>query len=232
VRILVVEDEEVAAARLVRLTRTVLGNRLLSLDQVSSLAEAEDHITSHAIDLLFLDLNLSGRDGFELLNRAAAAPFQTIIVSAQHDQALRAFEYGVTDFVAKPYDEKRLRQALQRFAHRETTLRERLRYLAVRKGQRIVPIPLTEVLYIQGADDYSEIHCADGSRHLHSKSLSALEQILPARFQRVHRSYIVNSVKINTLRSEPGSRYFACLVTGAEIPISRARFKDLKNSML
>ena len=183
-------------------------------------------------DLLFLDLNLNGRDGFRVLNMAVAAPFQTIIVSAQHDQALRAFEYGVTDFVAKPYDENRLRQAIQRATSREGALRARLRYLAVKKGAEIIPITLRDVLFAKGADDYTEIHCADGSQHLHNKTLNALQHLLPDHFQRVHRSYIVNTKMVESYRSEPGSRYILRLVGGQEIPVSRTRFRELKNTMM
>jgi len=188
VRLVVVEDEEVAAGRLIRLTEKILGPGQFSVTHKTTLEDALEHLEHHIVDLLFLDLNLDGRDGFRLLSLAAAGAFQTIIVSAQHDQALRAFEYGVTDFVAKPYDENRLRQAIQRVTSREDFLKGRLRYLAVRKGAEILPIAVADVVFAQGADDYTEIHCGDGSKPLHNKTLSALEHLLPAQFQRVHRS--------------------------------------------
>ena len=71
-------------------------------------------IKEQSIDLLFLDLNLNREDGYELLEEVAAESFHTIIVSAYKDRAIRAFEYGVLDFVAKPYTEERLSLAIQR----------------------------------------------------------------------------------------------------------------------
>ena len=230
-RIVVVEDEEIITRRLGRLIRKVLGDRITALDSASTLSGAVDLLDGARIDVVFLDLNLHGQDGFDLLEGAASRSFQTIVVSAKQDQALRAFEFGVTDFIPKPFDEARVRQALDRVTQREPLLRRRLKYLAVRKAGQVVPISLEEVLYIQGADDYSEIHCHDGSQHLHDKRLRDLEQLLPEPFERVHRSYIVNLTRVRAYLSKPGSRYFLELMNGKELPVSRSRYRELKSRM-
>ncbi len=230
-RIVVVEDEEVIARRLERLIRKALGDRVAAFHSAATLDDAMQLLDQERIDVLFLDLNLHGQDGFELLGGVASRSFQTIVVSAQHDQALRAFQFGVTDFIPKPFDEARLRQALGRLTQREPSLRQRLKYLAVRKAGRILPIPLDDVLYVQGADDYSELHCLDGARHLHDKTLRDLERLLPDSFQRVHRSYIVSIPRVQAYRSKPGSRYFVELTNGEEVPVSRAKYRELKNRM-
>ena len=89
-RIAIVEDEAMVARRLERMIGAILSN--CSIRVAPTLHEALDLIRATPIDVLFLDLNLNGRDGFRLLEEAAAAPFQTIVVSAHHDQALRAFD--------------------------------------------------------------------------------------------------------------------------------------------
>ena len=229
--IVVVEDEEVAAGRLLRLARRILGEDLVSSIHVPSLEEARTYFNRDnrgPIDLLFLDLNLHGRDGFRLLSECTAEPFQTIIVSAQHDQALRAFEYGVTDFVPKPYDEERLRLAIRRARYGARAATGRLKVLNVKVKNEIVPVRLETLLFIKGADDYSELHCNDGITHLHRKSLSVLARLLPDHFDRVHRSYIVNTRVVEAYGSEPGSRYFVRLTTGTRLPVSRGRFKELR----
>jgi DNA-binding LytR/AlgR family response regulator len=230
-RVAVVEDEEIGASRLIRLLGRILGDGLASVLRAGSLEEARERLAARPVDLLFLDLNLHGDDGFRLLGEAAAEPFQTIVVSARHDQALRAFEFGVTDFVAKPYDEERLRLAIRRATERDESMRSRLKYLAVRRGPAIIPVPLDAVVAIRGADDYSELICRDGSRHLHGKSLRALLHLLPGHFERVHRSYIVDMRAIESLRAAPGGRHVLRLAAGGEIPVGRARFKDLRNRM-
>ena len=151
-------------------------------------------------DLLFLDLNLNGLDGFRLLEEAAASPFQTVVVSAHHDQAVRAFDYGVADFVAKPWTSERLRVAVERAtSHRAAP--GRARCVVVRKGRELRTIRVDDIVFIRGADDYSELHLADASVHLHEKSLTALESLLPAGFARVHRSYIANLQRVRGVRT-------------------------------
>jgi two-component system response regulator LytT len=197
VRIAIVEDEAIVARRLERMVRTISGATDVAI--ASTFDAALALIRSRPIDVLFLDLNLNGRDGFALLEEAVASPFQTVVVSAHHEQALRAFEYGVTDFVAKPWSEERLRLAFERTASREP--QRRATTIIVRKGRELRSVPASEIVFVQGADDYSELHLADGSVHLHEKTLSALEALLPQAFLRVHRSYIANLARVRGMRA-------------------------------
>lgn len=230
-RLLIVEDEEIVARRLVRLIESILQSRIESLEHVGTIEDALDAIDERAFDIIFLDLNLDGRDGFRILGTAAAGAFQTIIVSAHADQAIRAFEYGVVDFVPKPFGRERLRKAIDRATRRDATTGEHLRRLAVRKQGEIRFVPIETVLWISGAGDYAEIHCDDGSTHLHDKSLTSLEMILPSRFERVHRSHIADVSRAKRLRSSPGSRYRLQFDNGAEIPVSRTAAAKLRESL-
>lgn len=210
-RIAIVEDEAIVARRLERMVRDILGES--DIDVAPSLAAALDRLR-RPLDLLFLDLNLNGRDGFSLLEEAAASRFQTVVVSAHHEQALRAFDYGVADFVPKPWSEERLRLAIDRATRREP--QGRARTLVVRKGRELRSIPIDEIAYVRGADDYSELHLADGSAHLHEKSLTALEALLPAGFARVHRSFIANLSRVRGVRASA-----LVLVDESLIPLGR-----------
>jgi two-component system response regulator LytT len=231
-RILIVEDEDVVARRLERMLQHLLAERAASIVRMTSVAEAVEWFSSHAIDLLLLDLNLNGRSGFQVLGDAVSRPFHTIIVSAHEEQAIRAFEYGVTDFVPKPFSEARLRKALDRIVEPDQARRESLRYLAVRRSGEVRPVPIEAVVYIRGAGDYAEIRCQDGSTHLHDKSLTALEHLLPSAFVRVHRSFVVNLRLVQKLISKPGSRYALVLNNGERVPVSRARVTALRSLLL
>lgn len=197
-KIAIVEDEAVVARRLERMVREIVGAEA-SVDVAPSLPAARA-LMNRPFDLLFLDLNLGGSDGFQLLEEAAASPFQTVVVSAHHEQAIRAFDYGVADFVAKPWTFERLRTAVGRATSARATP-GRARCVVVRKGRELRTIRVDDLLFIRGADDYSELHLADGSVHLHEKSLTALESLLPAAFARVHRSYIANLSKVRGVRA-------------------------------
>ena len=219
--VLVVEDEEVVARRLARLVRAILGPRLGSLEMATTIEDALEHLRTRSVDLLFLDLVLNGDDGFRVLGEVVAGSFQTIIVSAHANQALVAFEHGVTDFVAKPYTEDRLRQALLRVDQREPALRDRLRVLAVRRHGAVRLLPLASIVRIAAADDYSELHCEDGTTWLHDKTLASLACLLPARFERVHRSHIVDIDRVARWEVAEGTRYHLVLDRGDEVPASR-----------
>lgn len=231
-RVLIVEDEEMVARRLERLLSHLLEERSVTITRVGSIREANERIEEGHVDLLFLDLNLHGKSGFQLLGDVVSRPFQTIIVSAHEEQALRAFEYGVTDFVPKPFTEARLRKAIDRVFVRDESDRAAMRFLAVRRGGDVRPIPIDEVVFIQGAGDYSEIHCQNGSTHLHDKSLTALEHLLPSNFVRVHRSFVANLRYVEKLRSEPGSRYILHMSTGDELMVSRTRVTALRSCLV
>lgn len=219
-RIAIVEDEAIVARRLERMVREIVVD-VDSLEVAPTFHHALD-VIRRPLDLLFLDLNLSGRDGFALLEEAAASSFQTVIVSAHHDQALRAFDYGVRDFVAKPWSAERLRMAIERATMLQTAV-QKARKLVIRKGRELRTIDVTQLLYIRGADDYSELHLADGSLHLHEKTLTALEAMLPETFARAHRSYIVNIARVRGFRASE-----LVLEDESVIPVGRVHRAEIR----
>ncbi len=229
-RIAIIEDEAVVARRLVRMVREIVGEES-SIHVASSMSEGVELIRGHGLDLLFLDLNLQGKDGFELLEEAAAAPSQTIVVSAHFDQAIRAFEYGVADFVPKPWSEDRLRLAIKRATGQEPASDRHAQRLVIRKGRELRTLGIADVVYARGADDYSELHLADGSVHLHEKSLLALERLLPARFMRVHRSFIVDVSRALALRTVESGGLTIALEGERLIPVGRS-YRDAVRSAL
>lgn len=223
-RLLIVEDEALVAQRIERLSRDILGSELELLQVKPTLEAAWHYLHSSPIDLLILDLNLNGKNGFELLEDAVTRSFHTIILSANTDQAIRAFEYGVLDFVPKPFGKERLAKAFARYHQRDTQGEYATKYLAVRQRQGLRLIPITEVSYIQGANNNAILWLDDGTKALHDKSLQQLEQLLPTPFERVHKSYIVNWDKVSGL----GSQYDIYLQNGLKVPISRIKYKALK----
>lgn len=221
-RVAIVEDEAVVARRLERMLRLIAP--VTHLEQAATLDGAVDLIRRRSVDILFLDLNLSGRDGFTLLEEAAAASFATVVVSAHHEQAIRAFDYGVADFVTKPWSEERLRLAVERALARRPA--HRASSVVIRKGQELRAIPTSDIAWVQGADDYAELHLLDGTAHLHEKTLAAMESLLPPIFQRVHRSFIVNVECVRGLRASA-----VVLRDGTTVPVGRV-YRDAVRSVL
>lgn len=227
-RILIVEDEAVVARRIEHFCRRILGARLETVQVCETFDAAQARLVEALIDVLLLDLNLAGQDGMTLLESSVAGSFHTIIVSANTEHALRAFEHGVIDFVAKPFTEERLSRALQRVSAPDGRAPHSARCLAVRKRGRIELIPVDSVIYVQGADDYTELVLSDGRRELHDKSLERLQAVLPPVFERIHKSFLLRMTEVAGIRALEGSRWEAELKNGTRLPVGRTRVQEVK----
>lgn len=227
-RIAVVEDEARVAARLLRMLREILGDELELLRHERTLEAALALVEEMPLDALFLDLNLHGQDGFRLLDAAVAASFHTIVVSAHGERALEAFERGVLDFVPKPYSRERLEKAVERLRSSAKAAGSGAKVLAIRKLGRVDLIEVDRIVHLKGAGNYAEIVLDDGSTHLHDKTLDRLEQLLPERFLRVHRSVILDLHRIESLLTHPGGRYEAQLKDGSTVTVSRSRIGEVR----
>ena len=232
-RVVIVEDEPLLQQRIARFTRNILGQQLEHICQFESLDEAEDYLAQQQIDLLLLDLNLHGQNGFTLLKNKLAEAFHTIVISAYAERAIEAFEYGVLDFIAKPVNEERLAKALKRITDNSLRNHYGCRYLSVKKLAKIELVEVANISYIKADGHYSEIHLAtDEEMYLHSKNIESLQLLLPEQFQRIHRSYIVNIKLVKRLLVVAGGRYLAELKDGTEVPIGRSRYQSFKNSFM
>lgn len=233
--LLITEDEASVARRLERLLRKILGEQISSLQLAPSVTAARHYLQHHPVDLLLLDLNLNGEDGFSVLQHLLAEACDVIVVSAYGERALEAFEYGVLDFVPKPFSEERLRRAIDRYIGEKGNEDRPLRKLAVKRRGRITFIDVSNIVMIQGADIYSTLHLRSGaqktdrtSTELSEKTLESLERLLPANFARVHKSYIVDMNACREILVEGGGRYQLLLEDGRKVPLGRTRYKGIK----
>ncbi len=225
-RILIVEDEPPIAAYIHRLTEELLRGRNPELDVVHTIGEAIRYLGRQKVDLCLLDLNLSGADGFELLERIMVLPLQCIIISAHCDQAVRAFEYGVIDFIPKPFGTERLRLALNRYFSRGMK-NSLTRQLVYRIGNENHLLKLEDIEYLKACRIFVEAYTVEGRRILLEKHLNQLERILPENFFRIHRSYMVNLKEVGHYQTLGQNRHRLKMNGGRLLPISRQRFPRL-----
>jgi len=228
--IVIVEDEPLVQQRIERLSLKILAAHQPRITCFVNLDDVEDFLAEHSIDLLLLDLNLMGCDGFDLLKKNVAAAHHTIVISAYAEKAIEAFEYGVLDFVAKPFTEERLTKAFERFTESSQRSYYGCRYLSIKKVGIIELLAISDIAYIQAEGHYSKIHLNNPSipAVLHDKNIEKIIQLLPQNFLRIHRSYITNMNLIKRLMIEEGSRYSIQLMNEIKLPIGRTKYKYVK----
>ncbi len=218
VRALIAEDEPLARRRLERLLR--------KRDDIEVVGAARDGdetlalVAALAPDLLFLDIQMPGLGGFDVLREIGGAGRPHVIFTTAYDQfALRAFEVHALDYLLKPFDQSRLGAALDRalpLIHHSMGGSEWTQRFVVKSAGRILFLRADEIDWISAADNYVYLH-AGGAAHLVRTTLKSIEEKLdPRRFARVHRSTIVN---LDAVRELAGGE--VVLRDGTRLPVSR-----------
>lgn len=222
-RVLIVEDEAPAHRRLRRLVLGTPGYEDAEVLVAESVREAVGHLEAGPWDVVLLDLELSGGDGFDLVGRfPSTPPTRTIVVSAHPQRAIEAFEHAVVDFVRKPVVASRLAQALGRVVEGHEPVDDGS--LVVRRRGQVEVVRLEQIACCSGADDYVELCLRDGRRLLHEVTLDALEARLPGMFVRVHRSHLVNLNHVEQVRDRGSEGRVVTLRGAFTVPVSRRRY--------
>jgi two-component system, LytTR family, response regulator LytT len=231
-KILAVENESRGALLLEQLCGSILQDRLERFAAADSLTAATARLGETAYDVVLLDPDLQRGNGLELLAARSVHSFQTIVVSARTDLALRAFDCGVLDFVPKPVERERLARALRRVPAAPAPAAASQPFLAVRRQGRIDFVDVDDLLYVEGSDKYSELVLNNGRRNFYDKCLGRLEATLPRSFVRIHKSYLVRFSMVSRLHVLKGSRYFAELRNGQRLPVGRSRYENIKARLI
>ena len=242
VRVVIVEDEPPARAKLRRLLAEHPAYRIVA--EADDVAGGVAALRATAPDLLFLDIKLGAQSGFDLLARAAPPYPLIVFTTAFHQHALRAFEFAALDYLLKPFDRDRFARTLQRVEERLAEQdgdagEERLRRLSADLGHtprlsRIVVherghsliVPIAEVSRLSASGNYVEVHTS-ARRHLVRATLSRLAQRLdPGEFLRVHRSHLVRADAISEVAPWAHGDLKLRLKDGSELMLSR-RYRSL-----
>ena len=246
IRILIVDDEEPARIQLRRLLESDAGVKVVG-EAVNGI-EALEQIPELRPDVVFLDIEMPGLNGFEVAGNLVNPPL-IVFATAFDEFAVKAFEENALDYILKPVQAKRIAQTLGRIrtelgssdrteydgAMREVlSLMERdapVTRLAGRRGKRIIVLNLGEVMYL-GIEDKLVFAHAGKERYLVEKTVSELEQILQgAGFYRISRGELVNLSHVRELVPWFSGTYRVKLNDGTELDVSRDRARDLLHLM-
>jgi len=225
--ILIVEDVTLIAERISRLAQEYLNHSIDKIIISHTLEDAESLILEHVFDLVFLDLNLNGKNGFSLLEKKHSCGFKTIVITANKAEAAHAYDLGIFDFISKPITKDRFKTAIERLQRSDNAYVAEA--IVIKNGNQVSRIPLEDIIYIKASGHYSDIFCNSGRKLLHDRNLERTLSQLPSTFQRVHRSYIIDTRKIETCMSCGGGKYMVQLSDGTELPISKLFFQSYKS---
>jgi two-component system, LytTR family, response regulator len=249
IRALLVDDEPLARERLRMLLATE--------DWVEIIGEANNVATATAAihklqpDLVFLDVEMPGGSGFDVIEAIGAdrMPF-VIFVTAYDKYAIRAFDVHAVDYLLKPFDRERFHQGVAKARHQieqqtggELERRllalvkdlkptpQKLDRFVVKAAGRVFFVRSEEIDWIEAAGNYVKLH-AGSEAHLFRETMNALEARLnPDTFYRIHRSHIVNIERVRELQPWFNGEYVVFLKDGTRLTLSRGYREKLQEKI-
>jgi two-component system LytT family response regulator len=258
IRALIVDDEPLARERLHELLDEAPGVTVVG--DAEDGPEAVEAIREQAPNLVFLDVQMPGMSGIDVIEEIGPEAMPTTVFVTAYDQyAIKAFDLAAVDYLLKPFDDERFEQALHRARDQIASqndeaiserllrlLRERdpslleeertrdepyLERIAVQGRGKARIVPVDDLTHITADGSYAELHTGDDTYVIRERMKTLTARLDPEAFARVHRSAIVRLGKIELLLRGGGGDYAVRLQDGTRIPVSRSRVDELEDRL-
>jgi two-component system LytT family response regulator len=239
IRTLIVDDEALARRSLSSLLETETDFEIVG--ECADGESALQAIAKREPDVVFLDVQMPGMDGFDLLNELGGERAPTVIFVTAYDQfAVRAFEAQALDYLMKPFRRERFQACLERVRQHLMTrevgrtppasrLPDRV---VVKCGDRLVFVPLDSLDYVRAAANYVRLHVGEAAYEVRER-MTDMEARLPRdRFVRIHRSYIVNLAALKELYRAGDGEYLVALRSGRHLPVGPSYTALIRGALL
>jgi two-component system LytT family response regulator len=241
VRAIIVDDEAEARSSL----RAMLGKHAPDVQviaEAASVEEAHKVIARHNTDLLFLDVQMPGGDGFELLKRLGSWDFDVVFVTGSSQHAIQAIRFSALDYLMKPVLGDELRASIDRhlakgghgrdvpqnLLHNIAQPDERTMKLTLTSGDRSYFVDPAVITWCEADINYTHLHLADERRFVSARTLKDYEDMLtPVGFLRTHRSYLVNRAHIDHLDRSG----FVVMRNGKRVEVASRRKEDVARAL-
>jgi two-component system LytT family response regulator len=237
-RVVIVDDELLARQRIEDLLAKETNVEVAGIARDGN--EAVEMIRDLRPDLVFLDVQMPGRTGIEVIDAVVAesgpdAMPLTIFTTAYERFALKAFDVAAIDYLVKPFDDERFAQALARARKmieiRPAPKHEYLERIPIESRGQIRVVPVALIDYITASGPYAELHIGERTFAIREKMQTLEEKLDPTVFFRIHRSAIVRLDRIDTLLHAAGGDYAVRLKDGTELSVSRSRREELEEKV-
>ncbi|MBL7812424.1 MAG: response regulator transcription factor [Bacteroidetes bacterium] len=235
----IIDDESAAIEMMEWLLKTYVPE-VQTIGAFASGAEAMKGLKELKPDLVFLDIEMPGMNGFDLLEALAPLQFGVIFTTAYDQFAAKAFRFSAIDYLLKPVDPDELKQAVSRFQQTRRSInadqleillenlspkRREVSRIALSTGEGLVFVKTEDILYCAADSNYTKVHMADGRKITVAKTLKELDETLAGQeFARVHASFLVNINHIQKYVKGDGG--YIVMPDGAEIGISRSKREE------
>jgi two-component system, LytTR family, response regulator len=231
-RVIVIDDERSAREELKSALKSYAGFEVIG--EAKNADEAREQIIAKQPDLIFLDIQMPEKNGFDLLESLDEVP--AVIFTTAYDQyAVQAFEINALDYLMKPIREERFAKAIERYRNSITqnTIADKVipanRQIFIKDGERCYFINLSDIYMIESVDNYSRLYF-DQKKVLLKRSLRQWEEILDAtQFFRISRTHIINTQYIQQVYPEAKGRLTLRLKTGELLEVSGRQSVKFKN---
>ncbi len=234
IKTILIDDEPLAIAELKGMLQKHADIEVIEI--AGNAMEAAEKINALKPDLIFLDINMPGKSGFDLLEDLDEAPF-VIFVTAYDQFAIKAFEVSALDYILKPINTDRLNEAFEKVKkhfNQQQSQENKLtidKRIFIKDGERCFFVPLAEIYLIESVGNYARVFYQDKKPLLH-KSLSYLEDRLPKpHFFRTGRQFIINTNFIKTISPYFNNALQIELLDGTKIDISQRQSVKFKEMM-
>ena len=236
---LIVDDEHKARLNLAQLVHSFCPDVEL-IGEASTIQDARSRISAEHPELIFLDIQMKGESGFDLLNIDKQHDYQVIFTTAHDEYAIKAFKFSAVDYLLKPIDVEELKRSVKRAVNSRASRseNEKLQLLTeslIQGGNRLARIALPtlegltfvrvdEIIRCESDENYTNFFLSTGAKTLVSKTIKHFEDLLAGHnFVRVHRSHLVNLDHIRKYYKGDGG--YILMSDGSEVVVSR-RKKD------
>ncbi|GAA4310659.1 LytTR family DNA-binding domain-containing protein [Mucilaginibacter gynuensis] len=245
IRAIIVDDEPINISNL----RALLMRHCEGIDVVATATgadEAREHIIELKPDVVFLDIEMPGKNGFDLLRSLNDTDFDVVFVTAYDTYGIMAIKFSALDYLLKPINITELKNTVNRIEQSVNTRKQNSRLnnllnlldrkspdesqkIALPTQKETYLVPVKDIVRCESSNNYTTFYLTNGAEHLISKPLYEYDELLsPYGFIRCHQSHLVNKAHVASILNED-SGYLVMNYISQKIPISRQRKSTIKS---